>query len=108
MSWFEYGTPNPKKRHLRKGVWLRVAHLPKPLLKEAKKKLQFSVEFIDWVVVSEMRPDNEVLLEFWCHNPRTDVFKDGTVRYTVFHILTKEDPTWVCEGDLGRGYKDVA
>ncbi len=106
MSWFEYGLLPPKKRKLRKGVWLRVRNLSKPILDAVKSKFRSKREAIDWVVVSEIRPDNLVLLEFWCHNPFEDNFPDGSQRFTVFHSLVVEDPTWICEGDLGRGYKE--
>ena len=26
------------------------------------------------------------------------------MRYTVVNIRVKENPEWICEGDLGRGY----
>jgi hypothetical protein len=107
MSWFEYGSLPLKKRRLRKGVWLRVRNLPASIMAEARKKMRSKDEEIDWVVVQEMKPDSQVLLEFWCHTPgRKDRFKDGSCRYTVFHVLAKEDPAWICEGDLGRGYKE--
>ena len=102
MSWFEYGTPS--KRSLRKGVWLRVSALPKPLIKQASRFLT-KLEGIDWVVISEIRTDNKVLLEFWCHKPKFIRNNDPRI-YKVFHLLVDEDPTWICEGDLGRGYKE--
>jgi len=103
MSWFEYGSLPPKKRKLRKGVWLRVRSLPKSLLAVVKKNRRSAFEVLDWVIVKEMRPDGKVLLEFWGHTPLLD--KVGE-RYTVFYHLTDEDPEWICEGDLGRGYKE--
>lgn len=106
MSWFEYGTLSPKKRKLRKGVWLRVGNLPAHILKEARSKMRSKLEQIEWVVVSEMRPENKVLLEFWCRTPVKDMLYDRSCRYTVFYVLATEDPTWICEGDLGRGYKE--
>jgi hypothetical protein len=104
MAWFEYGTPI--KRSWRKGVWLRVRNLPPTLLKQAKKFMR-PLENIEWVVVSEIKPDNNVLLEFWCKNPFDHIKlpKLSGGRYNVFWIFTKEDPNWICEGDLGRGYK---
>lgn len=56
---------------------------------------------LQWVEVCEIRPEGQVLLEFWCQSLEDIPFN----RYTVFHIVTKEDPEWVCEGDLGRGFK---
>lgn len=107
MSWFEYGVPALNKRRLRKGVWLRVRNLPDPIVKAARKKLRSNDEEIDWVLVEGIRPDRQVLLEFWCHDPIRDRMADGTQRQTVFHLLVVEDPKWICEGDLGRGYKDA-
>lgn len=107
MSWFEYGSLPPKKRRLRKGVWLRASALPGPIVKAARRCMRSKHEEIDWVVVSEMRDDGEVLLEFWCHVPgKADVISNGNVRYTVFHLLAKEDPSWICEGDMGRGFRE--
>lgn len=100
MSWFEYGTP--ERRSHRRGVWLRVRNLPKPILKEAKKYLSFT-ESIEWVEVKEMRPEGRVFLEFWCR-------KIGSMRpgkptvFKVFGLVVSEDPSWICEGDLGRGF----
>jgi hypothetical protein len=102
MSWFDYGTP--KRRHLRKGVWLRLIHLPAPLLKQIKKHSK--KEELFYVEVSKIRPKGKVLLEIWCHQPGPRMHPTIPARYTVFHLLVDEDPTWCCEGDLGRGYKE--
>jgi hypothetical protein len=101
MSWFQYGTPT--KRSLRKGVWLRVSDLPEPITKQAKKYLSKN-ENIDWIIVSEIHPNNKVSLEFWCHKIVPMKANKPTV-YKVFHLLVDENPEWTCEGDLGRGYK---
>jgi len=100
MAWFEYGTP--KRRSLRKGVALRVRHLPEPIVKEANK-LKRAGEFIDMVFVEEILPKGRVLLQFWCRRHGSKEIKFG--RYTVFAFDVPEDPKWVCESDLGRGYK---
>ena len=105
MSFFEYGNLSGRKRRLRKGVWLRVRSLPKDIIDRAKAKMRTPFDEIDWVIVQEMRPEGQVLLEFWTHTMLIDHRKD-LWRYTVFHLLEKEDPTWICEGDLGRGYKE--
>ena len=101
MSWFEYGTP--KKRCIRKGVWLRIRCLPSSILKEAKRKMRFG-EVVSRVVVKEVHSECRVLLEFWCNSP-VDMIR-GKDRYNVFYVETTEDPKWICEGDLGRGYKE--
>jgi hypothetical protein len=105
VSWFEYGSFEGKDRKLRKGVWLRTRSLPKELLDAIKKKMRM-FERLERVVVDEIRPDGKVLLEFWSYNAFVDCFDDGAIRYTVSHVLTSENPKWVCEGDLGRGYKE--
>lgn len=114
MSWFQYGKPLPKKRNLRKGVWLRVSDLPEIIYTKAKLQFRSKQEEIRWVVVQEIRPNNKVLLEFWCQDPFKDHIwktingeKTLSERYTVFHLLVDENPEWICEGDLGRGYKEA-
>ena len=103
MSWFEYGVP--ERRALRKNVWLRVRHLPDALKKRAKKHMRLFEE-IEWVAVQEIHPNGKVLLEFWCRRPGDYQRSDKFVRrYNVFSFEVDEDPTWICEGDLGRGYK---
>ena len=102
MSFFEYGSPVGRKRNLRKGVWLRVRHLPEEILKQTKSSMRTG-EKIDWVVVFEMRKDGFVLLEFWC----SSLLYDGFDRYNVFYMVVKEDPNWICEGDMGRGFKQI-
>lgn len=97
MSWFKYGDIPDTHRKLRKGLWLRVRTLPAPLLKRIKKRMRL-LETLRWVVVAELRPDGQVLLEAW--SQRIYEFD----RYTVVTFLVKEDPDWICEGDLGRGF----
>lgn len=102
MSWFLYGD-NLTKRSLRKGVWLRVRSLPPPLREEARKYLRKD-EHIQWIIVQEIQPNGYVLLEFWAQS--TNDMMKGIERHNVFHIRTVENTQWVCEGDLGRGYKE--
>lgn len=104
MSWFVYS--DQQKRRYRKGIWLRLRSLPEDLLAKIKSNMQDN-ETLAWVVVQELRPKNQVLLEVWCnqlagmgHWP----WKKTNERFTVFHLLVDEDPNWVCEGDLGRGF----
>ena len=98
MSWFEYGTP--QRRSLRKGVCLRVRDLPPNLVKDAKKLMRRG-EHLQMVQVLEIRPKGHVLLQFWSRR----IGKDPFNRHTVFTIYVKEDPEWICEGDIGRGYR---
>lgn len=101
MSWFEYG--HPVHRSSRRGVWLRVRNLPEPLVKQAKKYLTKD-EFVEWVEVKEIRPKGQVYLEFWCR--KIGSMKPGKpVINKVFGLVVDEDSAWICEGDLGRGYK---
>ncbi len=95
MAWFFY--KDQDRRRCRKGIWLRVRDLPKDVLTEITDKLKAN-ETIAWVVVKELRPYDQVLLEIWCHQDKISSF-----RFTVFHILVDENPDWVCESDLGRG-----
>lgn len=97
MSWFPY--KDQEKRRYRVGIWLRVRSLPKAILAKAQKLMR-EKEMVSWVVVKELQPDGYVLLEFWCCNP-FDLKKREI--YTVFYLREKENPEWVCEGDLGRG-----
>ncbi len=100
MSWFEYGTP--KRRSLRKGVWLRVRNLPESLVKRVKKHLGMT-ETIEWCEVKEIRPNGQVYLEFWCR--KFGSLKGPEFVSKVVGFVTDEDPAWICEGDLGRGWK---
>lgn len=102
MSWFEYGELTGRDRQLRKGVWLRVRNLPQDILTEIHIFMRPN-EKIEWVVVQELQSNKQVLLEFWCADPN-DWF-GGYKRYNVFHWTVPEDPKWICEGDLGRGFK---
>lgn len=104
MSWFEYGVP--ERRSLRKGVFLRVRDLPPALLSKARTYMKRG-EQIEMVKVLEIRPDNYVYLEFWCLENRQDIKKKILFeRRVVFGFLEQENPKWICEGDLGRGYKE--
>lgn len=96
MSWFLYS--QPKKRSHKKGIWLRYHDLPKPILSRVARMLRPGEQVL-WVCVEGLRPNGQVLLEFWSRDPRDPVQQ----RYSVFHLLEDEDPSWVCEGDLGRG-----
>jgi hypothetical protein len=61
-------------------------------------------ELIDMVKVLEIQPNNNVYLEFWCReNSTSHIISE---RYVVFGFSEKENPKWICEGDLGRGYKE--
>jgi hypothetical protein len=115
LSWFEYG--EPEKRSWRKGVWLRVRALDAEILEIAKRFMRPDEE-IQWVEIKEMQSDGRVLLEVWANNYADKIEhseKEGAYpkyfeslygfssRYNVFYFSVKEDPKWVCEGDLGRG-----
>jgi hypothetical protein len=104
MSWFEYGSP--KKRSLRKGVFLRVKNLPKELLNIVKPLMSQNVNHIDWIIVKEILPKKEVLLEFWCSDFTKCTYLQNPCKYEVIQYNCDEDPNWICEGDLGRGYKE--
>lgn len=94
MSWFEYGTP--EKRHWRKGVALRVRNLTPELLAYVNR-YKGRLQQIFYVLVVEIQDDGYVLLEYHCGR------KIMSPRQTVITHHVKENPEWVCEGDLGRG-----
>lgn len=98
MAWFLYG--DQQKRKLRKGIWLRTRSLPAELAKTIDSKMLLS-ESLAWIIVNELKPNNQVLLEVWCHQRSYRSRLRG--RYTVFYITADEDNNWVCESDLGRG-----
>jgi hypothetical protein len=100
MSWFVYN--DQQRRRYRKGIWLRIRSLPSELLAKIQKHMQRN-ETLAWVVVQELKPNNQVLLEIWCNQTKFPWTQKTPERYTVFHLLVDENPDWVCEGDLGRG-----
>lgn len=95
MSWFEYGTP--KKRSWRKGVALRVRDLPPELLTYINQYKGKSQQ-IFYVLVIEIQAEGSVLLEYHCGR---DIMSP---KQTVVTQQVKENPKWICESDLGRGY----
>lgn len=103
MSWFLL--KDQKKRSLTKGIWLRPSAEGNAALVDAirKTKLMRKADSIKWIEIKELRDNNEVLLEIWCSNLADMMLNKH--RSNVFHLLIKEDPNWVCEGDLGRGLK---
>jgi len=98
MAWFKY--EDQPIRKYRKGIWLRVRSLPEELLATINENMKKG-EDIAWVMIEEVRPGGEVLLEVWCYQPRSRKYK--IERYSVFHLLVRENPQWTCESDLGRG-----
>lgn len=103
MSWFHYDYPEP--RSIRKGVCLRASSFPLDLKEKAIKIINPHEDDISnltlMIKVKEIRPNNQVLLEFWSRIAGKDPFN----RHVVVHLLVDEDPKWVCEGDVGRGWK---
>ncbi len=88
------------------GIWIRV-HSPLDgnvkLLKKIKstgnKRL---FEFVERIVITDIREDGKVGLEIWCQS-LIDILR-GKFRHNVFYLLVEPDLKWSCEGDLGRGY----
>jgi hypothetical protein len=108
MSWFEYGTP--RRRTLRKGVWLRKSSLSENILNIAQNYIN-DFGLIEYVIVKEIRKNNRVYLEFWCKEERIILNSKKRDNFTfprniVFGFEIEENPKWICEGDLGRGYKE--
>lgn len=103
MSWFYFGDQD--RRRYRKGMWLRVRHDANPdvykLIKKSKL-LRFS-EHIERIIVKENLRDGKVLLEIWARSLKDMIRLKTRDRFSVFYIDAKENPKWVCEGDMGRG-----
>lgn len=111
MAWFEYGTP--KRRHLRRGVFLRPRMIPEDL----KKTISGTMEDFDpklheilMVEVKEILPTTkegrrDVIIHAWIRNfLQLDPFAQARLWFVV-EIVTVENPEWVCEADIGRGLK---
>jgi len=96
MAWFEYGIP--ERRSLRKNVALRVRDFT---ITNDIKILMREGERLELILIKEILPNNNVLLEFHSRNYLIDPHN----RHTVFYLVYKEDPGWICESDIGRGYK---
>ena len=100
MSWFIYGKHT--KKHI--GIWLRPSSNPDVIEKIKKSKLKRFGDSISRIVVSEFdKEKNAVWLQIWTKNIFDSIFRKN--RYTVFHIKTEINENWVCEGDLGNGFK---
>lgn len=100
MSWFYYGD-QPIRRY-RKGVFLRVRNLPDGIMDQVNKVLTKG-QTLYHVKVAELKPDKQVLLEFWMQ-PRRIAMKPYPIHvYEVFYLTVPENPMWVCESDVGRG-----
>ena len=104
MSWF-YLKDQPVRRK-RIGIWLRVRSLPEDLIKKVSK-IKRKAEHPWQIKIAELRPKGEVLLEMWCSSPHLLMLQSHKRydRNIVYHFLEKENPEWVCEGDLGKGLK---
>ncbi len=102
MSWFYYG--DPKNRQKRKGIWLRTQTVPEDVKGAIKDtRCLRASESIDRIEVHEMRDNDLVLLRIWAKSIADSARKIN--RYNVFFVIVKENPEWICEGDLGRGLK---
>jgi len=101
MSNFSYGKHTKK----RIGVWLRHQSNPdmiKMISENVNKRIMDTVER---VIISEYdKKTDEVWIEVWCKN-FWDTFRERH-RYNVFYLKTKVNEEWICEGDLGKGYKE--
>lgn len=98
---FLYGTP--RRRSRRRGVWLRVKELPNDLLHYFESKMRHG-EVLSHVVVAQIKWDG-VVLEAWCADPAK--FKIEEPVWTVVQARVPEDPGWVCEKNLGAGWRDA-
>lgn len=99
MAHFYYKDQNPRYK---KGVALRIHHLPENVRKEFNKLMRKGEE-LERVYINEVNKKySKVLLEGWSRTPLKDPYGK---RFTVTYVLVDEDPDWVCESDFGRGYK---
>lgn len=114
MSWFAYSDLKSKKE--KNGVWLRINRGSNAeLINELRKigKLNFN-DHISKIEINEPNDnDQTVLLEVWSEKIFTmeklrfiitGNFPMFPEKYTVFYYRIKENPDWICEGDLGKGY----
>lgn len=98
---FLYG--EPRRRSRRRGVWLRVKELPSDLRHYFESRMRAG-EVLSHVVVSQIKWDG-VVLEAWCANPHE--FKIQDPIWTVIQARVPENPDWVCEKNLGTGWRDA-
>lgn len=97
MGWFEYDYSDPEdRRSHRRGVFLRVLFFP---IDEDIKEMMREGERLETIEVKELLKGDNVLLEF-----RSRANGDPIERCTCFSMVYKEDPKWVCESDIGRGW----
>lgn len=75
--------------------------LPKVLLRRVKELMRAGEE-LELVEVCEIKPNGRVLLEFTSRVVGIDPFN----RRTCIWLEADEDPAWVCEGDIGRGFRE--
>ena len=100
MSWFTYDEPKP--RSLRKGVCLRVKNLPQDIMSQWSGLCQPRPdERIDRVDVLEILPKGKGIVRCWSRVSGVDPID----RHVVVEFMTDENPLWICEGDVGVGYK---
>ena len=99
MSWFYLKAQGSRRK--RKGIWIRPYLNPEVMKAIKRTNLMRPSDTVQRIVICELRPDNQVLLEVWCTS-LVDSAR-GKHRNNVFHFIIDEDPEWICEGDLGRG-----
>lgn len=99
MAWFQYS--DQTRRRYRQGIWLRVRSLPEDLTAKIAER-NVKNERVLWIVVKELQPNNQAVLEVWCEQKPFTVNGFDEV-YTVFYLVVDENPEWICESDLGRG-----
>ena len=109
MAWFLL--KDQKSRNLRKGIHLRIRNLAPDLLNSILAVLpsdgayagDLKVAMIDYIKIHGLLDDGRVRLEVWASTHANRIKRDGPQVYTVIHLVTTEDPEWVCESDQGRG-----
>lgn len=101
MSHFAYGNHTEK----RIGVWLRYESNPDIMMFIKKHPCLKYLDMVSRIVVSDYDEETkDVWIQVWCKN-LIDIILWKKHRYNVFYIKVKPNPEWICEGDLGVGFK---
>ncbi len=107
MSWFTLGVIEKEDRKKIKGIWIRAKRGSNPDVDDAIKNsgnLRMA-ERVWKIEIVELRKNNQVLLEVWAQSG-IDMMRRKD-RHNVFHLLVDQNPEWCCEGDLGKGSKNL-
>lgn len=94
-----------KSRSLRKNVWLRINCDVNQDVHEVIKRAHMDKHTLERIVILNILPKDKVLLEIWFKDDYTQfVANERITKFTVIHVVVPENPEWVCESDVGRGF----